>query len=132
MTSHTYFLNLEQVITVHTDQIERYGGSHGLRDLGLLESAVFRPQSSFDGEDLYPSIFHKAASLLHSLIMNHPFVDGNKRTATATTLLFLEMNNYSLEVKQKNLVQFILQIEKEDMKVEEISSWLSKNSKKSE
>lgn len=130
MTFRTYFLTLEQVLVVHTDQIERYGGSHGLRDLGLLESAVFRPQSSFGDEDLYPTIFHKAAALLHSLIMNHPFVDGNKRTATASTLLFLEMNDCSLVVEQKVLVNFILKIEKEDLKIEIISSWLKKNCKK--
>lgn len=128
MTSQIYFLDLEQVLVIHTDQIERYGGSHGLRDLGLLESAIYRPQTTFGGQDLYPSIFNKAAALFQSLIMNHPFVDGNKRTATTSVLVFLETNGYSLKVAQKELVKFVLKAEKEDLDAEQISSWLKKNS----
>ncbi|OGY11265.1 MAG: hypothetical protein A3F61_03600 [Candidatus Blackburnbacteria bacterium RIFCSPHIGHO2_12_FULL_41_13b] len=130
MSPRTYFLDIEQVLIIHTDQIERYGGSHGLRDLGLLESAVFRSQATFGKEDLYPSIFGKAAALFQSLVLNHPFIDGNKRTATASTLVFLEMNGYSVKVGQKVLVKFVLQIEKETLEIEQIYSWLKKNSKK--
>lgn len=130
MSPRTYFLDIEQVLIIHTDQIERYGGSHGLRDLGLLESAVFRSQATFGKEDLYPSIFGKAAALFQPLVLNHPFIDGNKRTATASTLVFLEMNGYSIKVGQKVLVKFVLQIEKETLEIEQISSWLKKNSKK--
>jgi len=130
VSPRTYFLDIEQVLIIHTDQIERYGGSHGLRDLGLLESAVFRSQATFGKEDLYPSIFGKAAALFQSLVLNHPFIDGNKRTATASTLVFLEMNGYSVKVGQKVLVKFVLQIEKETLEIEQIYSWLKKNSKK--
>ena len=130
MSPRTYFLDIEQVLIIHTDQIERYGGSHGLRDLGLLESAVFRSQATFGKEDLYPSIFGKAAALFQSLVLNHPFIDGNKRTTTASTLVFLEMNGYSVKVGQKVLVKFVLQIEKETLEIEQIYSWLKKNSKK--
>src|SRR5579859_834077 len=84
------YVSLEDLLIIHTDQIERYGGSHGIRDIGLIESALFRPQSSFGGEDLYPDFFDKAAVLVHSLLLNHAFVDGNKRTAMATVLVFLE------------------------------------------
>src|SRR3989344_1580898 len=107
----TIFLTLEQLVTIHNDQIERYGGSHGIRDLGLLESALLRPQTTFGGQDLYLTIFDKAASLLHSLLMNHAFVDGNKRTAMTTTLVFLELNGYTLSVSQDQLVQTALRIE---------------------
>lgn len=89
----TIFLTLEQVLAIHYDQIERYGGSHGVRDLALLESATQRPQASFMGEDLYPDIFKKGAALMHSLILNHPFVDGNKRSGVVSTASFLHYNS---------------------------------------
>lgn len=75
------YLTVKDVLLLHQMQIDAFGGSHGLRDLGLLESALMRPQATFDEADLYKSLFDKGAALLHSLLMNHQFVDGNKRTA---------------------------------------------------
>jgi len=69
------FLSFEEVIAIHHDQINRYGGSHGIRDLNLLISAISRPQASFAGKDLYPNLFLKAAALVHSLTLNHSFID---------------------------------------------------------
>lgn len=126
----TIYLTLEQVIIIHEDQVMRYGGSSGLRDVSLLESAVFRPQSSFGGEDLYPTVFDKASALIHSLILNHPFVDANKRTGTASMLVFLELNGYELEVSQKTLVNTVLRIESKKINVEKLSAWLKKYTKK--
>lgn len=126
----TIYLTLEQVIIIHEDQVMRYGGSSGLRDISLLESAVFRPQSSFGGEDLYPTIFDKASALIHSLILNHPFVDANKRTGTASMLVFLELNGYKLEVSQKTLVNTVLRIESKKINVEKLSAWLKKHAKR--
>ena len=120
----TLFLTLEQVLLIHEDMIDRYGGSSGIRDIGLLESAVFRPQSSFGGEDLYPTRFDKAAALIHSLLKNHAFLDGNKRTATASMLIFLELNDLELDVKQDQLVDFAMKVENEDFSLEDIASWL--------
>lgn len=124
------YLSLEQVLFVHEDQIERYGGSSGLRDLSLLESAIFRPQSSFGGEDLYPTIFVKAAALMHSIILNHPFIDGNKRTGMATGLVFLELNGYSLKVSQDILINTALHIAEKKLGIEEIAELLEKYSKR--
>ncbi len=129
MTTQTSFLTLEQILVIHEDQIDRYGGSHGIRELALLESAVFRPQSTFAGEELYSTIFDKASALIHSLVLNHPFVDGNKRTATASMLVFLEINGLTLKVGQKELLKTVLKIESKDMDIEEIADWLKKNSK---
>lgn len=126
----TIYLTLEQVFLIHEDQLLRYGGSSGLRDLPLLESAIFRPQSSFGGEDLYSSIFEKAAALMHSLLLNHPFVDGNKRTATTSMLVFLELNNYRLQVSQKALVEVAIKIESKQLNLEQIASWFRKYAKK--
>ncbi len=75
------YLSAEQVLFIHSRLIDETGGSHGIRDTGLLQAAVERPKATFGGKDLYPDIFYKAAALLESLIKNHPFIDGNKRTA---------------------------------------------------
>jgi len=124
------YLTLEQIIIIHEDQIVRYGGSSGLRDVALLESTVFRPQSSFGGEDLYSTIFDKASALMHSLILNHPFIDGNKRTGIASMLVFLELNGYRLRVIQKALVNVALGVESKKIDIEKLSAWLKKYSKR--
>lgn len=126
----TIFLSLEQVIAIHDDQIERYGGVHGIARLELLESAVLRPQTTFDGKELYPAIFEKAAAMLHSLVLNHAFVDGNKRTAIVSTLVFLELNGFQLDVKQEELVQAVLKIESKKLNLRKLSLWLKEQSKK--
>lgn len=124
------YLSAKDVLLLHNIAIEKSGGSHGLRDLGLLESALARPQSTFGGEDLYPTIFLKAGALLHSLLMNHMFVDGNKRTAMYAGMTFMELNGYRFVAKQKEVVNFALQIENEKLSVEEIALWLKSNTKR--
>lgn len=116
---------------LHTMLIDETGGSHGIRDVGLLESAVGRPQASFGGEDLYSSIFDKVGALCHSLLMNHMFVDGNKRTAMLSAMTFLERNGYTFEAKNKEIVVFALRIENEKLAIEDISAWFQHHSKKS-
>ncbi|MBI1992116.1 MAG: type II toxin-antitoxin system death-on-curing family toxin [Candidatus Omnitrophica bacterium] len=86
------FLTLAEVIDIHADQLRRYGGKPGLRDAGLLESALAQPEASFGGEWLHPTLHDMAAAYTYHLCQNHPFVDGNKRTALACALVFLEMN----------------------------------------
>jgi death on curing protein len=124
------YLSLDQVIAIHDSMIDEYGGSFGIRDLGLLESALARPQASFAGEDLYPSILDKAAALFHSLIFNHVFVDGNKRTTVTATARFLYINGLRLNASDKELVSFPLKVENKHLSIEEIAKWLQKNCKK--
>ena len=124
------YLTVQDVLLLHELAIDKFGGSHGLRDLGLLESAVMRPQATFSGIDLYPSIFDKAAALVHSLLMNHQFVDGNKRTAMFSMMTFLELNGYKFIADQKGVVEYALYIENSQPKIEEISKWIEKHSKK--
>ena len=124
------YLTLEQVFLIHEDQLVRYGGSSGLRDLALLESAIFRPQSSFDGKDLYPTLFRKAAAFMTSLILNHAFLDGNKRTGTASMLVFLELNGYKLKISQKALIKIALGVESKKINTEKLAAWLKKYTKK--
>ncbi|OGH11866.1 MAG: hypothetical protein A2857_01570 [Candidatus Levybacteria bacterium RIFCSPHIGHO2_01_FULL_36_15] len=118
------FITLEQLLVIHEDQIDRYGGIHGIRDLSLLESALFRPQSTYSGEDLYKTIFDKAAALLHSLVLNHPFIDGNKRTAVVAAIIFLQMNSWKLKVPQKELVKTMMDIEAKKFTIPVLADWL--------
>ena len=124
------FLSLDEILAIHYDQINRYGGSHGVRDFNLLISAASRLQATFGGFDLYPDVFSKAAALIHSLVLNHPFVDGNKRTAMTATARFLFINNNLLKMSKKELVELTLKIESKKMNMENISSWFKKHSKK--
>jgi len=90
------FLSLAEVIEVHADQIRRYGGQAGVRDFGLLESALAQPEASFAGEWLHHDLYEMAAAYAYHLCQNHPFVDGNKRTALACALVFLELNGLTI------------------------------------
>lgn len=110
--------------------VKRFGGSHGVRDLGLIESAVERPKATFDAEDLYPDIFTKAATLMHSLLKNHAFVDGNKRTAYSSSGIFLKLNGYKLQNMHKESLEFAMSVENNSLSLEEIAKWLQKHSKK--
>jgi len=124
------YLSLEDVLLLHHLSIEKSGGSHGLRDTGLLDSAVHRPQATFAGVDLYPTLFDKAGALCHSLIKNHAFVDGNKRTSLLSAMTMLELNGYRFECTQEELVTFGLQIDNESISSEGISIWLKTHSEK--
>lgn len=124
------YLTLDEIIAIHDSMIDHYGGSHGLRDLGLLQSALARPQSTFSGEDLYPTVFDKSAALFHSLMLNHVFIDGNKRTTFASTARFLALNGYEITAKDKSIVDFSLLVENKHSSVEEIAVWLKRNSKR--
>ena len=124
------YLTLEEVYLLHERLIQLTGGSSGLRDPGLLESAVTRSQASFDGEELYPDLWTKAAALMQSLIKNHPFVDGNKRTAVTATAIFLELNHHRLTVSNDELLRFAVQTAGEQAELEEIAAWLQAHSSK--
>jgi death-on-curing protein len=123
------YLTAEQILFIHARLISETGGGFGIRDLNLLLSAVGRPQVSFDDNDLYPDLFTKAAALMDSLINNHPFVDGNKRTGIAAAALFLHQNGYHLIASNSDLEQFTLEVAQAQRKVIEIAAWLKSNSK---
>lgn len=128
--SEINFLELDEVLAIHHDQISKYGGSHGVRNLDLLISAIARPQATFGGEDLYPNVFAKAAALIHSLVLNHPFVDGNKRTAVVATARFLFINGFALKVTKGELVNLPIKIDSKELDLESAAFWLKKHSKK--
>jgi len=106
----TSFLTLDEVLAIHAHQIDRYGGSPGLRDQGLLESALAMPLATFSGEELHPTLDEKAAAYLFHLVKNHPFVDANKRTGLAVCLVFLAMNGSRIRATDDDLVGLLLGI----------------------
>ena len=121
-------INLDEVLELHSKSIQDYGGSDGIRDMDLLESALARPFQTFDGQDLYPSVFEKAAALAQSLVVNHPFVDGNKRTGTLCMVGYLILNNYSLTATSESLYNFVINISTGNIAFEAIVEWLKNNS----
>lgn len=124
----TVYLTAEQVLFIHYRLVSETGGEHGVRDLGLLESAVARPQATFDRQELYPDVFEKAAALMESLINNHPFVDGNKRTGIVCAILFLQQNAVSFSAKNADLEKFTLRVASSKAGRSEIAQWLKKHS----
>lgn len=123
------YLSIAQVLYIHDQMVKQFGGSFGVRDIGLIESAVARPRASFDNQDLYTNIFDKAAALLQSLLKNHPFVDGNKRTALTSAGLFLKMNGWELINNHEKEVEFGVNVDNKNLTLEEISTWLKNYSK---
>ncbi|WP_286154190.1 type II toxin-antitoxin system death-on-curing family toxin [Sporofaciens musculi] len=117
-------LTKEQVLMLHGQLIEATGGSKGIRDEGMLESALFNPFQSFGGEELYPSIQAKAAQLCYGLVKNHAMVDGNKRLGTHVMLVFLALNGYELAYSQKELSDMILELASGKIGADELLQWI--------
>ncbi len=117
-------LTKEQILLLHTQLIEATGGSDGIRDVGMLESALENPFQTYDGEELYPSIQAKAARLCYGLVKNHAMVDGNKRIGVHAMLVFLALNGYEVEYTQKELSDLILDVAADRKQYEDILQWL--------
>lgn len=131
MPASTRHLTLEEVLYLHDRIIKRTGGRAGIRELTLLESAIHRPATTFGGEDLYPDLWAKAAALVHSLVKNHPFTDGNKRTAYAAGARFLFINGYTLRAPQQTVIGFLLDVEAKKIFLDMIAAWMKKHSRRS-
>ena len=128
----TTYLSLEQVFNLHRRQLRLFGGAPGLRDRGALDSAVARPQMTFGGEDLYSEIEDKAAALMHSLVMNHPFVDGNKRVGAHGCVLLLMANGVELTFSSAELTAITLATARGEVSAEALSIWLRQRTRRLE
>ena len=128
----TVYLSLEQVLDLHRVQIRRFGGASGLRDRGALEAALGRPRMTFGGEDLYPDVAAKAAALMHSLVMNHPFVDGNKRAGAHAGILFPLANGVEPTFSVAELVETTLAVARGELNAEALAIWLRQRSRRLE
>ncbi len=120
---------LDDILQVHQFSIDKYGGGTGVREMSSLESAIARPFQTFDGKDLYSTIFEKSAALAESLIVNHPFVDGNKRTGFLAMANLLEEDGFFLVSSQENAYDFTIKISTGEIKFEQIVEWLKQNIK---
>lgn len=119
---HTHYPTLEEALFLHAELINRFGGAHGVRDIGLLESALARPRSGY-----YTTILDQAAALMHSLAHNHCFVDGNKRIAFALMAVFLKMNGYEITISAATAENFIInKIIGKRVDLKFIVAWLGK------
>ena len=118
------YLSLNEVLAIYQAVMKQSGGTYGLRDPGALQSALAQPRMTFGGQELYPTIVEKASALGFSLIKNHPFVDGNKRTGHAAIEVFLLLNGYELQADVDEQERVILQVAANEMDRESFTSWL--------
>lgn len=115
---------LDEVLELHQYSITDFGGSHGIRDMGLLESAIERPDSTFGGEEFYPGAFTKAAAILESIVKNHPFVDGNKRTGWLACVVMLRLFEYRFFLSQEEAYDFVIQVASSHIEFENIVGFI--------
>jgi death-on-curing protein len=121
------FLTLDDVLLLHSDQVDLYGGEHGVRDLGLLESAIAMPQASFGGEPLHKDIFEMSAAYLFHIVQNHPFVDGNKRAGAVAALVFLDLNGIEIDAPKGSIYDLTMSVAKGDSGKTEVAEFFRKH-----
>jgi death-on-curing protein len=120
-------ISKEQILKMHDGLIAEFGGMRGIRNIHLLESAINNAFQTFEGNDLYPTIFDKAANLCFSLINNHAFIDGNKRIGVLVMLVFLELNGYKVNFSNKRLIDIGLKTASGELNQNMIKQWLIDN-----
>ena len=118
------YLTVSEVLDIYSRVMQQSGGLVGIRDLGALESAVAQPRMTFSGEELYPTLIEKASALGFSLIQNHPFIDGNKRTGHAAMETFLVLNSHYLDADVDEQVETVLQVASGAIGREALTNWL--------
>jgi death on curing protein len=121
------FLRLDDVLALHQEQIRLFGGASGIRDLGLLESAIGTPAATFDGAFLHGTLFEMAAAYLHSICRNHPFIDGNKRTAVSCALTFLALNAIWIEASEDEFFDLVIGVAQGVASKAEVAVFLERN-----
>ena len=123
-------ISLKEVEIIHNILIDKFGGSKGIRDLGLLESALARPFATFDNNDLYPNPVDKAAAILESIAINHPFIDGNKRTAYTLMRLILLEYQFDIMASQDEKYNLVISVSTGAYRFDEIKNWIELNLEK--
>ncbi|MBP6551577.1 MAG: type II toxin-antitoxin system death-on-curing family toxin [Flavobacterium sp.] len=123
-------ISIKEVEIIHNILIDKFGGSKGIRDIGLLESALARPFATFDDNDLYPNPTEKASAILESIVINHPFIDGNKRTAYTLMRLILLENGLDIFASQESKYDLVISASTGKFRFDEIKNWIQSNLKK--
>ena len=124
------YLSAEEILRLHFQVVKDYGGAHGIRDESRLLSVIEAPKQRVFGQEQYSTVFAKAAVYLRNLILDHPFIDGNKRTAVTAMAIFLKRNGYKLTAQAQSLEDFIVKVATERPKIEQIAAWLKQHTKK--
>jgi death-on-curing protein len=122
-----FFLTFDEVIEIHKDQILKYGGLTGIRDLELLKSSISMPSAGFGGEYLHSDVYEMAAAYLFRIVRNHPFIDGNKRTGVVSALVFLSLNEIEISAHEDSLVTMVVSVAEGKISKSEIALFLRKN-----
>ena len=123
-------IEIQEVMQIHSTLIDEFGGSNGVRDVSLLVSAINRPFGGTENSEFYPTIPEKAGALIESLVKNHPFIDGNKRTGYVIMRLFLMQNSFDLEATQDDKYKFVLDIAAGKLTIDQITLWIVNHLKK--
>lgn len=116
-----HFLTLAEILEIHQDQIVRYGGDPGLRDMSLLKSALGMPAATYGGAFLHTTMFEMAAAYLYHLVKNHPFIDGNKRVGAVAALIFLMFNGYEFDAPEEDFADMVLAVARGEMDKAEVT-----------
>jgi len=124
------YISAEELLMLHARVVDATGGSHGVRDVGLLQAIIVKPSAQFGGNELYPSIFKKAAVLLEAIANYHVFVDGNKRTAFMAAAYFLHINGYELVATNKAVEKTVLAVATKHMNLAALEAWIGKHTEK--
>jgi len=124
------YITAEELLMLHARVIDATGGSHGVRDIGLLQSIIVKPSAQFGGKELYSGVFRKAAVLLESIANYHVFVDGNKRTAFTATAYFLHINGYKLTATNKAVEKTIISVATKHINLDALEAWIEKHIEK--
>ncbi len=122
-------IKLEEVLKIHKLLIDQFGGSDGVRDVGALNSAINRPFATFDKQELYPEPIEKSAAILESIVTNHPFIDGNKRTGYVLARLLLLKSGLDIYATQNDKYDLVIAVSKGELKFEQIKNWLTQRCK---
>ena len=123
-------IKLDQAIGIHQVIIEKFGGASGIKDRGALEAALNRPYATFDQKDLYPSPVEKAAAILESILINHPFIDGNKRTGYVLMRLTLMEGGLDIKASQKEKYEFVIKVSEGKLDISKIKNWIASHIEK--
>lgn len=120
------FLTFAEIIEIHRDQISRYGGTLGIRDVELLKSAINIPMATYDGNFLHVGVFEMAAAYLYHLVSNHPFLDGNKRVGVVAALVFLLLNGFELDAPEDDLAEMVLSVARSELDKSEVACFIKR------
>ena len=123
-------ISVKEALVIHELAIDKFGGSYGVRDMNLLESAISRPYATFDGQELYPNPVDKVAAIIESIIKNHPFSDGNKRTGYTLMRLVLLKSKWDIDATEEEKYDFVIKIAESKLTLDEIKSWIENKSRK--